>query len=110
VDISSDTFSLLALFLILLLVIGFFIRITVRVRRGGGSLTTIALGATDAFLNKDRRKAAEVIVNQNAGKMLDAQGSEGPNNLDVSDSTFPGWDMSSDINAPRSAGERKTTK
>ncbi len=71
---SSDTLSLLILALVLLLVI----RITIRVRRGGGSLTTISLGATDAFLNMDRRKAAETIVNHNAGKKLEEQDSGGP--------------------------------
>ena len=77
-DNSSDTLSLVVLLFILLLVIGIFIRITIRVRRGGGSLTTLALGATDEFLNKDRSKAAETIVNQNAGKTLWEQGSEDP--------------------------------
>lgn len=75
---SSETLSLVVLLFILLLVIGIFIRITIRVRRGGGSLTTLALGATDEFLTKNRSKAAEVIVNQNAGKTLWEQGSEDP--------------------------------
>ena len=77
-DISSDSLSLLFLLIVLLLVIGIFIRITIRVRRGGGSLATLALGATDEFLTKDRSKAAEMIVNQNAGKKLWDQGSEDP--------------------------------
>jgi hypothetical protein len=50
-----------------------FIRIAIRIRKGGGSLTTLTLGATDAFLIKDRQKAAEMIVERNAGKKLDEQ-------------------------------------
>ena len=56
---------------LLVLVIGTFIRICVRLRRGGGSLTTIVLGATDGFLTHDRSKAAETIVNENAGKKFE---------------------------------------
>jgi hypothetical protein len=77
-NISSDTLSLLTVLLVILVVIGVFVRIAIRVRRGGGSLTTISLGATDEFLTKDRRKAAEMIVNQNAGKKLEEQSSEEP--------------------------------
>ena len=75
---TSDTISLLIVLLVILLVIGIFISITIRVRRKGGSLTTISLGATDAFLTQDRRKAAETIVNQNAGKKLEVQSSKEP--------------------------------
>ncbi|HEV8538658.1 MAG TPA: hypothetical protein VGR15_07005 [Bacteroidota bacterium] len=57
-----------------------------RIRRGGGSLTTIVLGATDEFLTTERSKAAEIIVNQNAGKKLEAQGSEGSNNPTTAES------------------------
>lgn len=65
---TPETLSLIIVAVILVAVIGIFIRISVRLRRGGGSLTTVVLGATDAFLTKDRRKAAETIVNENAGK------------------------------------------
>jgi hypothetical protein len=76
--VSSEMVSLIILLFILILVVGIFIRITIRIRRGGGSLTTISLGATDAFLTKDRQKAAETIVNRNAGKRLDEQSSAEP--------------------------------
>lgn len=65
---TPETLSLIIVAVILVAVIGIFIRISVRLRRGGGSLTTVVLGATDGFLTKDRRKAAETIVNENAGK------------------------------------------
>ncbi len=47
-------------------------------RKGGGSSTVFLLGATDAFNNQDRSRAAEVIVNEKAGKKLDSQTSDGP--------------------------------
>ncbi|MBM4158461.1 MAG: hypothetical protein FJ216_06740 [Ignavibacteria bacterium] len=63
--------SLLLTILIIFLCIAVFILISNRLRKGGGSLTTIALGATDEFLTKDKSKAADTIVNENAGKKLD---------------------------------------
>lgn len=74
----SDTVSLIIVAVILLLVIGIFVRISLRLRRGGGSLTTIVLGATDAFLTQERSKAAETIVNENAGKKFEGQHSDEP--------------------------------
>jgi hypothetical protein len=65
---SNDTLSLLIVLLLLILVFYILVKISMRLKRGGGSMTTISLGATDEFLNKDRSKAAETIVNQNAGK------------------------------------------
>lgn len=74
----SDALSLVIVAAILLLVIGIFVRISIRLRRGGGSLTTVVLGATDEFLTKDRSKAAETIVNENAGKTFEGQRSQEP--------------------------------
>ena len=85
-NIPSDTLSLLTVLLVLLVVVGIFIRIALRLRRGGGSLTTISLGATDAFLSKERRKAAEIIVNQIAGKKFEDQSSQGPKDPNAEDS------------------------
>jgi hypothetical protein len=62
---------------VLVAVVGVFLWISQRVRRGGGSLTTIVMGATDEFLSKDSAKAAEIVVEQHAGKKLEEQGSEG---------------------------------
>ena len=36
------------------------------------------LGATDAFYNKDHKKAIEVVVNKDAGKKLEEQNSGDP--------------------------------
>ncbi|MGA9116737.1 MAG: hypothetical protein WB626_08180 [Bacteroidota bacterium] len=65
---SSDILSLAVVAGVLVLVTGIFICISMRVRRGGGSLTTAILGATDGFLTREKSKAAETIVNDNAGK------------------------------------------
>jgi hypothetical protein len=37
------------------------------------------LGTTDGFLTQDKSKAAETIVNENAGKKLEDQKTEGSN-------------------------------
>jgi len=74
----SDILALIVVFVLLIVVIGGFIRICVKLRRGGGSMTTTVLGATDAFLTQDRRKAAETIVNENAGKKFEQLPSSDP--------------------------------
>ena len=84
--VLSDALSLLVLVLVLVVVIGIFVRTALRLRRGGGSLTTIVLGATDEFLTKERSKAAETIVNENAGKRFENQSSDEPKEPTVSDS------------------------
>jgi hypothetical protein len=75
----SDLYSVIFLAAVLVLVVAVFVRLCVRLRRGGGSLTTVVLGATDEFLTKERSKAAETIVNDNAGKTFEDQSSHEPN-------------------------------
>ncbi|MGE5314648.1 MAG: hypothetical protein ACM3Q4_08155 [Acidobacteriota bacterium] len=60
--------AMLFILFLLAVTIGTFIRICIRLRKGGGSLTTIALGAMDGFMTQEKSKAAEVIVDENAGK------------------------------------------
>jgi predicted Holliday junction resolvase-like endonuclease len=67
------TFSFLFVIVILFTVVWIFIRISLRLRWGGGSMTTVVLGATDEFLTEDRKKTAETIVNENAGKKFEDQ-------------------------------------
>lgn len=74
----NDILAVIVVFLVVALVVGSFIRISIRLRRGGGSLTTIILGATDGFLTQEKSKAAEVIVNENAGKKFEQLPSSGP--------------------------------
>lgn len=69
----NDILALLLVFGLIVLVIIMFIRTSMRLRKGGGSLTTTVLGATDELLTNDQRKAAETIVNINAGKKLEEQ-------------------------------------
>jgi len=71
--IDNDLIQIIVVFLLVCGVIFVFIRIAIRIRKGGGSLTTLTLGATDEFMIKDRQKAAEMIVKQNAGTKLDEQ-------------------------------------
>jgi hypothetical protein len=74
----SDLISMACVAFIVILVIAVFIRTSIRLRRGGGSLTTSVLGATDGFLTQEKSKAAETIVNENAGKKFEqVPGSEG---------------------------------
>ena len=52
----NDVLTLACLLAVLVVVIGIFIRICVGLQRGGGSLTTIVLGATDGFLTHEKSK------------------------------------------------------
>jgi hypothetical protein len=47
-----------------------FIRIAFKIRRGGGSFTTLMYGATDEFYNKEKKKAIEYVAEQKAGKKM----------------------------------------
>jgi hypothetical protein len=69
----NDTIAILTCGIVLVAVIGTFIGISLKLRRGGGSMTTTVLGGTDAFLSHEKRKAAETIVNENAGKRRDGE-------------------------------------
>ena len=74
----NDVLTFVILLAVLVLVTGIVIRICVKLRRGGGSLTTIVLGATDGFLTHDKSKAAETIVDENAGKKFEQLPSADP--------------------------------
>jgi len=49
-------------------------------RKGGGSLPVTIYGATDAFMDTNKRKAAETIVQERAGKKMKEQNSDEPYN------------------------------
>jgi hypothetical protein len=76
---TSDFLPLLVAGGVIALVVTIFIRISMRLRRGGGSLTTAVLGATDEFLNRDKSKAAETIVDRNAGKTRNPESTSSAN-------------------------------
>jgi hypothetical protein len=67
------TYGLVFAALVLLAVVATFVRICIRLKRGGGRLTTIGLGATYELMPQDRRKATATILNMNAGKKLEDQ-------------------------------------
>jgi len=73
----SESVALLIIVSLLVALVTIFIRISIRLRRGGGSLTTVVLGATDEFMTKDRSRAAETVVNENAGEKREEQSTEG---------------------------------
>ncbi len=75
--LSAMNYELIIIALVLLGVVTVFVRICMRLRRGGGSLTTIGLGATYEFMTKDRRKATETIINMNTGKKLEDKNIKG---------------------------------
>lgn len=67
----TEILALIIAFGTVVVVVALYIRICIRLRRGGGSLTTIGLGTTYEFMTRDRRKASETILNMNAGKRLE---------------------------------------
>jgi hypothetical protein len=68
---------------ILLLVVIVFLRVSRRMRKRGGSLTSVLLGATYELHGKDRREAIEVIVEQKAEKKQKEPGSGDTDDEDV---------------------------
>jgi hypothetical protein len=71
---------MLALIVIVILLVGIFAFMTwlsLRARKGRISATTL-LGTNYELLNKDQRKAAEVIVDRNADKKTSEQDSSAP--------------------------------
>ena len=66
---------------ILLGVIFIFVRLSMRIRSSGGSLSTLVSGSTDAFLNYEKKNAAAVIAEIKSGKYIDEQSSGEPENL-----------------------------
>ena len=72
---QEDILYFVLAFVLLLSVVLIFIRIAVKVRRGGGSMTTLMHGAADGFYNKDKKKAIEYTTEQKAGKKMNEQSS-----------------------------------
>ena len=74
----EDLLQLGFAFLVLLLTGFIFVHISRKLRRGGGSLTTTMLGATDLFYDKEKKNAVRQIVEMKAGTKQEEQGSEKP--------------------------------
>ena len=74
----QDVLTLLVILFMLIAVVVIFVRVALRIRRNGGSLTTTVFAATYDFYNKDKRKAIEVISEQKAGKKMEEQATDEP--------------------------------
>ena len=75
----GTVFSLLFALLILAAFVIFFVRVMIKVRRGGGSIPYfISSGAMDATLDQEKKAAAKMIVETNAHKKLEEQSSSDP--------------------------------
>ncbi|MFQ5582934.1 MAG: hypothetical protein ACE5GL_00690 [Calditrichia bacterium] len=72
----NDILSLTVAAVLLFLTIFVFIRISNRLRKGGGSMLTTMTDATDAFYNREKKKAIETLVDQGSGKKLEEQAPE----------------------------------
>jgi hypothetical protein len=77
---SQDTLDFILVFVLLFAVVFIFIRVALKVRRGGGSMTTLMHGALDSFYDKDKKNAIEYTTEQKAGKKMKEQPSGEENN------------------------------
>ena len=75
----SDLFEFFLALVVLGAFVFFFIRISMRIRKGGGSILSVTSGATDAFYNRDKKEAIRMIVEKNAHKKMDEQSSSKKN-------------------------------
>ena len=71
--------TILFAFIILVCFIILFVKVSMRVRRGGGSIPYfISSGTMDATLDKEKKAATTVIVERNAQKKMEEQSSFDP--------------------------------
>ncbi|HDL19175.1 MAG TPA: hypothetical protein ENH29_08980 [Bacteroidetes bacterium] len=75
-NFSSEEFSLFLVFVLLFLIVLGFVKIARSLRKGGGSMITISLGATDQFYNKEKKETVAEIVNRKANKKMEEQESD----------------------------------
>ena len=64
---------LVLIVLFILIVVGIIVGISQGMSQGAGTMTTTVLGANDALMSHEQKKAAEVIVEQKSGKKLEEQ-------------------------------------
>ena len=75
---EKDTFNLLFVAAILIIVIFIFVRIAIKLRTYGGSVVTTMFASTYEFFNKDKREAVEEIVEMKANKQFEEDASDLP--------------------------------
>ncbi len=70
---SNDTLSLLFVTILFFVVIIGFVKISIRIRKHGGSMTTTMHAATYELLSKDNRVAIEQVAEVKANKKMEEQ-------------------------------------
>lgn len=70
---NNDALNIIVVSIILTVVVFIFIRISLRVKKHGGSMTTTMYASTYEFLGKEHREAAEEIVERKADKKFDQE-------------------------------------
>jgi len=75
---NNDLIDIFIAIILIFLILFIFIKIEIRLRKHGGSMTTTMLGSTYEFLNKDKREAAEEIVEMKANKKLEEESTNKP--------------------------------
>jgi len=76
---NNDLLNISFVIILILFVIFIFIKIALRIRKYGGSLTTTMFASTYEFLNKDKREAVEEIVEMKANKKMEEEKSGSEN-------------------------------
>lgn len=76
---SSDILMPLLAIAVLLLICYILYRFARSLRRGGGSATNFMFGTTELLRNADENRAAEIIMRQNAGEIIEEQEDGDPN-------------------------------
>ncbi len=75
---DTDILDIIFITALLIAIIFVFIKISLWARKHGGSITTIMIASTYEFLNADKRKAAEQIVEVKANKKMEEQSTNKP--------------------------------
>ena len=73
---NNDILSLIVVALVVIFVIIIFVRIAINLRKYGGSLTTTMFASTFEFLNKDKREAADEIVEMKSNKKMEEEATD----------------------------------
>ena len=75
-----------------------FVKVSIVLRKSGGSMTSVLFGATDAFYNRDQRKAIIEVVEQKSDKKRKEQESgddknneedKPPSSKEITDKVYP---------------------
>ena len=74
----QDALDLIIALVVLIAFVVVFVWSTRRMRKGGGGATVGVLGATYDMLSSDQRRAAETIVQRNAGQSEEEDASSDP--------------------------------